>query len=198
MARAVAPFHPAFITPMAAVAETILTAIAQPEMPKAYANNGGAIALHLAPGETLSAAIGLGPRRITISAADPSSGVATSGWRGRSLLLGIPESVTVLAQTASTADAAATMIANAVDLPGHVAIQRRPTREIQPDNDLAARLVTVSVGQLTQAETASLLDRGIARASDYQQRGLIHAAALFLNSDLRTTGAVSLKEIANA
>ena len=202
MACAVAPFQPAFITPMAAVAgavaETILTTLVEPGMPKAYVNNGGDIALHLAPGQSLSAAIGLGPHRIKISAADPIRGMATSGWRGRSFSLGIADCVTVLAQTASMADAAATMIANAVDLPGHAAIERRPAREIQYDSDLGARLVTVSVGQLTQTETAQALERGLARAFIYQQRGLIHAAALVLNADLRTMGAFALKELANA
>ena len=52
-------------------------------------------------------------------------GIATSGWRGRSFSLGIADAVTVLAATAAEADAAATVIANAVDLPGHPAIDTR-------------------------------------------------------------------------
>ena len=47
------------------------------------------------------------------------AGIATSGRHGRSFSLGIADAVTVLARTASQADAAATIIANAVDLPGH-------------------------------------------------------------------------------
>ena len=54
--------------------------------------------------------------RSTIDAAMPVRGIATSGWRGRSFSLGIADSVTVLAPTASAADAAATIIANAVDV----------------------------------------------------------------------------------
>ena len=198
MARAVAPFRPTFITPMAAVAgavaETILAVMVVPGLAKAYVNNGGDIALHLAPGETLSAAIGLSAHCLIIRADDLVRGIATSGWRGRSFSLGIADSVTVLAQTAAMADAAATMIANAVDLPGHPAIQRQPAREIQADNDLGDRLVTVGVGNLTPDETGRALDCGLAAATAYQQRGLIEAAAIFLNSDLRTLGALTLKE----
>ncbi len=63
-------------------------------------------------------------------------GIATSGWRGRSFSLGIADAVTVLADSAAMADAAATIIANAVDLPGHPAVERKPARDLAPDNDL--------------------------------------------------------------
>ncbi len=127
MAAAVAPFRPAFITPMAAVAgavaEEVVAAMAGPGLARAYANNGGDIALWLAPGESLTCALAVtgGADRVTIRAADAVRGIATSGWRGRSFSLGIADAVTVLARTAAMADAAATMIANAVDLPGHPA-----------------------------------------------------------------------------
>ena len=65
------------------------------------------------------------PTASTIRAEDAVRGVATSGWRGRSFSLGIADAVTVLARTAAAADAAATIIANAVDLPGHPAVTRR-------------------------------------------------------------------------
>jgi uncharacterized protein len=55
MAAAVAPFRPAFVTPMAAVAgadaDAVLAAmVASGGLVRAYVNNGGDIALHLAPG----------------------------------------------------------------------------------------------------------------------------------------------------
>ena len=78
--------------------------------------------------------------RITIRSADGVRGVATSGWRGRSFSLGIADAVTVLARTGAEADAAATLIANAVDLPGNPAIKRIPAQELAPDSDLGARL----------------------------------------------------------
>ncbi|MBC7476617.1 MAG: UPF0280 family protein, partial [Pseudorhodobacter sp.] len=117
MAAAVAPFRPQFITPMAAVAgavaETILAEMTGPGIQRAYVNNGGDIALHLGPGETLTAALGTSADRVTLRDTHPARGIATSGWGGRSHSLGIADSVTVLAKTAAMADAAATMIANA-------------------------------------------------------------------------------------
>ena len=80
-------------------------------------------------------------------------GVATSGWRGRSFSLGIADAVTVLARSGAEADAAATIIANAVDLPGHPAVAREPARSLSPDSDLGDRLVTTDVGALSQDET---------------------------------------------
>jgi hypothetical protein len=62
---------------------------------------------------------GLGDR-LTIRSEDGVRGVATSGWRGRSFSLGIADAVTVLARSGAEADAAATLIANAVNLPGDI------------------------------------------------------------------------------
>jgi ApbE superfamily uncharacterized protein (UPF0280 family) len=112
-------------------------------------------------------------------------GIATSGWRGRSFSLGIADAVTVLAECAAIADAAATIIANAVDLPGHAAIERRPARELAPDNDLGDRLVTVGVAVLTEAEKAQALERGCRAAQMCLNRRLIHAAALHLGGQTR-------------
>lgn len=205
MARAVAPFRPAFITPMAAVAgavaEAVLAVMVGPGIARAYVNNGGDIALHLEPGGSLSCAIATATGsadRITIRYADPVRGIATSGWRGRSWSLGIADSVTVLAKTASMADAAATMIANEVNLPGHPAITRRAANLCQADSDLGNRLVTVAVGPLSPAEVRTALDRGAAAASGFRDRGLIEACAIFLHSEMRAIGTPALKEPAIA
>jgi ApbE superfamily uncharacterized protein (UPF0280 family) len=81
-----------FITPMAAVAgsvadEILAAMLAGRRLDKAYVNNGGDSALHLAPGESMRLAIaGTGKGfadRILIRAEDPVRGVATCGWRGR-------------------------------------------------------------------------------------------------------------------
>ena len=198
MACAVAPFRPAFITPMAAVAgavaEAVLAAMVSPAIRRAYVNNGGDIALHLAAGQSLTSAISTSPHRFTIRAEDGVRGIATSGWRGRSFSFGIADSVTVLARTASMADAAATMIANQLDLPGHPAIRRAAANSLASDTDLGDRLVTVGVGALTTTEVARALDRGASAAQAFLSRGLIISAALFLNSDLRTSGVRTLKE----
>ncbi|HMS95162.1 MAG TPA: UPF0280 family protein, partial [Tabrizicola sp.] len=110
MAAAVAPFQPEFITPMAAVAgavaEEVLAALVVPGITRAYANNGGDIALWLDSGESLACALaaGGGADRVVVRDTDPFRGIATSGWRGRSFSLGIADAVTVLARTAAMAD----------------------------------------------------------------------------------------------
>jgi ApbE superfamily uncharacterized protein (UPF0280 family) len=192
MHAAVLPFAVAgFITPMAAVAgsvaEEILAAMTSAaRLDRAFVNNGGDIAIHLAPGERFKVGLIDRPERpglfgtTEVVAADPVRGIATSGWRGRSFSLGIADAVTVLAATAAMADAAATVIANAVDLPGHPAITRVPARDIQPDNDLGAIPVTRAVGRLSPAEIGEALSRGRAAADRLHARGLIAGAALHL------------------
>lgn len=196
MAAAVAPYRPAFVTPMAAVAgadaDAVLAAmVAAGRLSRAYVNNGGDIAIHLAPGQSLTAAIATSaglPGRVAVSAESPVRGVATSGWRGRSWSFGIADAVTVLARTAAEADAAATMVANAVDLPRHPAVSRRPACDMQAESDLGDRHVTVAVGALSPAEVTAALDRGHAAAEAFRARGLLHAAALFLQGEVRLCG----------
>jgi uncharacterized protein len=201
MAAAIAPFRARrFLTPMAAVAgavaEEVLEAMTTGRrLARAYVNNGGDIALHLAPRETFS--IGMIDRpdrpslvgRATIHAADRLRGVATSGWRGRSFSLGIADAVTVLAASAALADAAATLIANAVDLPGHPAIRRTPASDLDPQSDLGERRVTVAVGPLTPGEIERALASGAAEAELWRDLGLIEAAALRLGERTRLVGA---------
>jgi ApbE superfamily uncharacterized protein (UPF0280 family) len=122
-------------------------------------------------------------RTTVIDADDPSRGIATSGRHGRSFSLGIADAVTVLARTASQADAAATIIANAVDLPEHPAILRAPAHDLQPDSDLGARLVTRGVGRLSCDEVATALDAGATCARALLAAGLIDGAALRLCSE---------------
>ena len=198
MAAAVAPFRPIFITPMAAVAgavaDTILRALIRPGITRAYANNGGDIALHLDPGEHLTCAVAGAGGSVTIHATDRVRGIATSGWRGRSWSLGIADSVTILAKTAAEADAAATIVANAVDLPGHPAITRRPAHECQADSDLGHRLVTTHVAALTANEAQTAVARGAAAGQAALSRGLIDGALIFLHPAVRTLGTLRLKE----
>ena len=118
-------------------------------------------------------------------------GVATSGWRGRSFSLGAADTVTVLAASAALADTAATLIANAVDLPSHPAIRRAPAGDLDPQSDLCERLVTVSVGALTADEIDSALASGVAEAELWRSRGLIETAALRLGERTRIVDAAS-------
>jgi ApbE superfamily uncharacterized protein (UPF0280 family) len=200
MHDAVAPFAAdGFITPMAAVAgavaEEILAAMtANTQLARAYVNNGGDIALHLADGAQFSVGLADRPdapgllRTMTIHADDPARGVATSGRHGRSFSLGIADAVTVLARTASQADAAATIIANAVDLPGHPAVLRCPARDLQPDSDLGARPVTRAVGELSLGEIEDALEAGAVSARKWLAAGLIDGAALRLHGEMVSVG----------
>jgi ApbE superfamily uncharacterized protein (UPF0280 family) len=124
----------------------------------------------------------------TILAQDPVRGVATSGWQGRSFSLGIADAVTVLAADAATADAAATLLANAVDLPGHPAIQRTPATELAPDSDLGERLVTVGVGPLGVDEIETALAAGLAETEYMRKAGTIEAAVLCLEGHVVVAG----------
>jgi ApbE superfamily uncharacterized protein (UPF0280 family) len=190
MQQAVQPFEAeCFITPMAAVAgavaETVLDAMAAAApLDRAMVNNGGDIALHLAPGQHVVAGLVARPDqpclfgRVRIDAADPPRGLATSGLGGRSDTFGIADAVTILARSAAEADAAATVVANRVDLPGHEAIRRGPSQRAQ--SDLGERPVTHAVGALAADEVAEALERGAATARLLLDRGLLAAAALHL------------------
>ena len=191
-----------FITPMAAVAgavaEELLAAItAAADLSRAYVNDGGDIALHLSAAETFNVGIVERPDRASLFGAttlrfeDPVRGIATSGWRGRSFSLGIADAVTVLADRAAAADAAATIIANAVDLPGHPAIVRIPASELAPDSDLGNRLVTQAVGNLSAAEIHQALSAGTTTAERIFRIGLIRSAALHLAGETRVVGVVN-------
>ncbi len=197
MVAATAPFAPLFITPMAAVAGSVadhlLAAALVPGhgLARLHVNNGGDIALW-SRADPFRVAIcddpmtGRSGGRIEVPADAGIGGIATSGWRGRSFSMGIADAVTVLADTAAQADAAATLIANAVDLPGHPEILRARACELVPESDLGDRAVVIDVGPLSEAECAEALAPALALAQNFRQRGLIRAAYLALG-DARAT-----------
>lgn len=198
MGRACAPHRDSFVTPMAAVAgavaDAVLAAMTEGRgLEKVYVNNGGDIALFLSPDASLTTGlVTLGARPsfdgfARVEAASPVRGIANSGWRGRSLSLGIADSVTVLARTAAEADVAATLIANAVDL-DDPEVRREPARDLAPDSDLGARLVTVAVDRLAPDRIDLALARGLERARVMARRGLIVDACLALQGETRVIG----------
>ena len=189
-----------FITPMAAVAGSVADEILQAmgdQLFRASVNNGGDIALFLGKGAqfdigiaddrdaplsdfAMAAAGDTGGKlplqgRIRLHDYDQVGGIATSGWRGRSLSFGIADSVTVLAKTAAAADVAATLIANAITVPSP-AISRAPANSLAPDSDLQDRLVTVAVGQLSQDEIDGALANGASLARSICDDGHICSA----------------------
>ena len=185
-----------FITPMAAVAgsvaQSLIASYDRPGVARAWVNNGGDIALHLAPGQ--SARVGLYADlarlpvhgwgqdiqldgALEVTHAMPVRGVATSGWRGRSFSFGIADSVTVLAATAAQADAAASMIANAVNV-DHPGIVRQPAHSLRDMTDLGDLAVTVDVPQLPASLVQQALQAGWQCARECQAQGWIAAAFL--------------------
>jgi ApbE superfamily uncharacterized protein (UPF0280 family) len=193
MHAACAAYADRFITPMAAVAGAIAdhlleAATAGRSLARAYVNNGGDIAVYVAKGEKMR--VGM-VADLTAPALDGTillatpCGVATSGRAckgrgGRSFSFGIADAVSVVARTAAQADAAATIIANAVDLPQHPEVVRLPASEIDPDTDLGDRLITWDVGRLTRRDVATALDAGRRVADALVCEGRIDGAALML------------------
>jgi ApbE superfamily uncharacterized protein (UPF0280 family) len=198
MISAAKRFKGQFVTPMAAVAgavaDTILGAMKKTGgLHKIYVNNGGDIALHLAPDQHMQ--IGIVP---TLSTATPDAslritgndgvgGIATSGWDGHSMSQGIADAVTVIAASGAIADVAATLIANRVNCDDE-GIERRPARDLDPDTDLGERLVTVGVGELPENAINDALDRGEKFAQILVEQGIIQGALLSLQKHKRTVG----------
>lgn len=202
MVAACTPYSDRFITPMAAVAGAVAEALLEvmlkaAPLDKAYVNDGGDIALHLTPGHSLTLGVagdfsgGKIPNlngQVVLTHDLGLAGLATSGAQGRSFSLGIADSVTVIARTASRADAAATLVANAVNTEAKT-IERIPAVELDPDSDLGKQLVTSDIGPLTPAEIATALDNGVAEAEAFLARGDIAGAVLMLRGEMRTVGA---------
>jgi ApbE superfamily uncharacterized protein (UPF0280 family) len=205
MWQACHPYCGGFITPMAAVAgavaQELIACYERPGITRAWVNNGGDIALHLAPGESVRVGLfadlarfdpGQGARGLrtdgdfSVHSSLPVRGIATSGWRGRSFSLGIADSVTVLARTAARADAAATVIANAVNI-DDARVQRRPARELKDDSDLGELAVTVDVPALGEAAAQQALRAGLLRARQLQAADLIWSAVLVCQGWFVTT-----------
>ena len=191
-----------FLTPMiavaGAVADHMLGILTRGRVLRsAYVNNGGDIAVYLSSSATFNIGIcdDLGARAlgasVRIGSDDGISGIATSGWKGRSFSLGIADAVTVLARDAATADTAATLIANHVDLPRSEKISRTAARDISPDSDLGGRLVTTSVDELSSEEVAEALEAGRRIAVEMIQAETIVAAFMSLQGERIVCGELS-------
>ncbi len=197
MWQACQPFLPQFITPMAAVAGAVADEIIQSYqingIRKAWVNNGGDIAVHLAPHQTIPIGVCADAYRahdnlqtsgtfnldgqLTIAFKDPVRGIATSGWQGRSFSMGIADSVTVLANTAACADAAATIIANAVNVNDDRIVRRRAC-DVKDDSDLGESLITAHVPTLEFEVIEYALENGLMVAQALKDQGLIWGAIL--------------------
>ena len=202
------PYQSRFITPMAAVAGSVAQELLQfyqaGGIQRAWINNGGDIAIHLAANQSVRIGVYSNLKKfdsqqlqngitvdgqVDIRSDSAVRGVATSGWRGRSFSLGIADSVTVLARTAAEADAAATFIANTVNLDDRRII-RQPANDIKDDSDLGYRLVTVDVPPLAPQLVHQALAAGLACALTLRAQGLICSAVMVCQNQHMTTDAV--------
>ncbi len=205
MWQACQPFDSDFITSMAAVAgsvaDELIAHFQRPGVQRAWVNNGGDIAMHLAPSQSLRVGLYADLARLDaaqlqdgllldghleVNAEMPVRGVATSGWRGRSFSFGIADSVTVLARTAAQADAAATVIANAVNVKD-ARVQRQPASALKDNSDLGERLVTTEVPPLEPALVLRALNAGLQKAQALRAAGLIFSAALVCQHQMLNT-----------
>jgi ApbE superfamily uncharacterized protein (UPF0280 family) len=190
------------LTPMAAVAGTIADAVADwlfgRRLTKVVVDNGGDIAIRLAAGQT--ATVGIRPQinRLDISHiarlddCRSSWGVTTSGLGGRSFTRGIASAVTVIAENASIADAAATSIANACIVEDSSIIQL-PAEQLDPNTDLQGVNVTVDVGELSSGKKVQAVKMALSKADALCRQERIAGALIALEDVLGITE--SIKEI---
>jgi ApbE superfamily uncharacterized protein (UPF0280 family) len=173
------------LTPMAAVAGSIADEVAdflfERGMTKVVVDNGGDVAIRANREEPIT--VGIRPdvndravsHVIALDPGRPAHGVATSGLGGRSLTRGIASAATVVARTASLADAAATAVANASFVEDERVLRRR-AEELDPYSDIAGLDVTVSVGALSEKERNEALSQSLRKAEDLVRREVILGA----------------------
>ncbi len=187
------------LTPMAAVAGAASDAVAdyciEKGGTKIIVDNGGDVALRLKGDETARVGIKteIDAQRPTyvlnIPAGAGIGGVATSGLGGRSFTKGIASAVTVLAETAALADAAASVIANATYVEDP-AVERYLPETVYPDTDIAGEWVTGAVGELSEGKIDEALTRGLEAAQRLCDKGLILGAFIAVKG--RTTWTATL------
>jgi ApbE superfamily uncharacterized protein (UPF0280 family) len=178
------------LTPMAAVAGTIADAVADwlfdRGPTKVIVDNGGDIAIRLAADET--ATVGIRPQINCLDIShialldDRSSswGVTTSGRGGRSFTRGIASAVTVIAENASIADAAATAIANACFVEDSSIVQI-PAERMDPRTDLKGINVTAEVGALNPVKKMQALKMALSKADALCRKERIVGALIALD-----------------
>ena len=173
------------LTPLAAVAGTASDVVGDFIFnrggTKIIVDNGGDIAIRLREGEV--ARVGIKTEieakqpdyLITIDSTMGIGGVATSGLGGRSFTKGIASAVTVLSESASLSDAAATVIGNFTNVEDPH-IMRCLAERLYPDTDIAGERVTTKVGRLSREKIEEALNNGLSKAHSICEKGLIKGA----------------------
>lgn len=184
------------LTPMAAVAGTISDGVASflssRGMTRVVVNNGGDISVRTGPGASVN--VGIRPdlthsvitHAVKLGDERPCWGIATSGVEGRSLTRGVASAATVIAGSASVADAAATCVANASFVDDETVIQR-PAEELDANTDIPGVAVTVQAGPLPEEKKEAALSGSLKRADDLIERGLIYGASIAVDGRVAMT-----------
>jgi len=177
------------LTPLAAVAGAASDVVADfminQRGTKIIVDNGGDIAIRFREGEV--ARVGV---KTDIEAREPTylisidstmgvGGVATSGLGGRSFTKGIASAATVLSESASLSDAAATVIGNFTNVEDPH-ILRCQAERLYPDTDIPGEWVTTKVGRLSEEKIEEGLKNGLSKANSICQKGLIKGALIAL------------------
>lgn len=183
------------LTPMAAVAGSIadlsVEVLIEQGATKAFANNGGDIAVKMIEDEKTeigiisSLATGKISHSFALTGYDQIGGIATSGLGGRGLSKGVADVVVVLAENARLADACATVIANEtyVDTPEVLQVK---AEILDPQTDLVGQMVTKEVYDLPSAAIRKALRKGKESAFRMIKKGIIQGAYIFVQGQMIT------------
>jgi ApbE superfamily uncharacterized protein (UPF0280 family) len=189
------------MTPKAAVAGAISDEVADlifedTDVSKVIVNNGGDIALRIRNIENATVGIitDLSRKEIThkllVNSFSNIGGVATSGMGGRSFTKGIASAAVAVASTACLADAAATLLGNTVNV-DDPAIERQLAEEIYPGTDIPGQLVTTRAGNINQNKIKEALEKGLIKAKELQDKGMLFGALLALKGKIKITDSLS-------
>lgn len=175
------------LTPMAAVAGSIAQVALEAGMHVGVGTmvveNGGDIALVVAPGDSvrIGVAESIGRRRpthvVTIDSSSGIGGICTSGLGGRSFTRGVAEAAVAVSHTAALADACATVIGNATYV-AHPAVEQRRARDLDPATDIPDLLVTTRVGSLPDDVVSRSLEQAVSVARQLIVGGTIQGAVV--------------------
>lgn len=184
------------LTPMAAVAGTIADAVAdylyERGMTRVIVNNGGDVSIRLRGGNSVRVGVrpvvgeGAGSHVIQLDSDRSSWGIASSGLGGRSLTRGVASAATIVAGTASLADAAATAVANASSIEDEQVIQQ-PAEEIDPATDIPGTPVTVRVGPLSREKRSRALSGAMEKAAELVRKQIIWGAFVAVDGEFSMT-----------
>ena len=195
MVEAVKTIDEMSLTPMAAVAGSVSDALKEHIKSEGLdiisVNNGGDISVFDRYEKGLKVGIGdIHTGRATSYTLDIKGfsdyGLATSGFGGRSLTLGLADSVTVVAATGAVADAAATFICNNTSIITNQ-VRRIKASEIDPLTDIPEEYVTVEINELSEGVINDSLEKGLQLAFKIKIKKYIYDAIIKLKDHIVTT-----------